>query len=111
MGMMNVVQKGDRVVVDEYFGRPYLDVPMAERRHCVTGYHLRYVIKGMVRGITSKAIKHYFGGRGAATNEHAMLLPRLPRDWLFTKQEQNIILGYATSYTPGSRCSTRSSRK
>lgn len=95
MGMMNVVQKGSHVEVTEYFGRPYLDVPALERRRCVTGYHLRYIIKGMVRGITTKVIKHYFGGRGAATTEHVMLLPRLPRDWLFTKREQDIILGYA----------------
>jgi hypothetical protein len=94
MGMINVAQKGNRVVVTDYFGRPFEEVPLAERRRCVTGYHLRYVVEGMVRGITAKVIKHYYGGSGAATNDHLMLLPRIPRDWLFTLREQHTILGY-----------------
>jgi len=95
MGMITVVQKGRRQVVTDTFGRPFMDVPVAERRRCITGHHLRHVIEGIVRGITAKEITHYYGGSGAATTEHMMLLPRLPQNWLFTVREQYTVLGYA----------------
>jgi len=95
MGMITVVQKGCRQVVADTFGRRFMDVPVAERRRCITGYHLRHVIEGIVRGITAREIRHYYGGSGAATTEHMMLLPRLPQNWLFTVREQYTVLGYA----------------
>lgn len=95
MGMINVVQKGRRQVVTDTFGRPFMDVPVAERRRCITGHHLRHVIEGIVRGITGVEIKHCYGGSRAATTNDTMLLPRLPQNWLFTVREQYTILGYA----------------
>ncbi|MFZ3481761.1 cobaltochelatase CobT-related protein [Sphingomonas sp. 3-13AW] len=94
MGMLSVVQQERRQVVTDTFGRPFRDVPIPERRRCITGYHLRHVIEGVVRGITGKTIKHAYGGSGAATGEDFMLLPRIPQNWLFTVREQHIILGY-----------------
>lgn len=84
-----------RPAIRTYLGYEPKELPPREKARAISGYDLRYRIEAIVRGITSKKIKHIYGGTGAATNREVMILPRIPSTWLFTERDANILLGYA----------------
>lgn len=77
------------------FGRSPSQMTPAERMGAVSGYELQQRLKGIVRGVTTKKIRHIFTGQGAATNEDVMLLPHIAPTKMFTREEAEVLIGYA----------------